>query len=92
MANPMNQARLSQLPLYSLGKLFQGEDVDLDDILHEACTVLCPKKLGEMLYEDSALFQDAGLEGISTETENALCASATLLFRTILWWSNSWTG
>ena len=50
LANPMNQPRLSQLPLYSLGKLFQGEDVDLDDILHEACTVLCPKKLGKMLY------------------------------------------
>ncbi len=72
LANPMNQPRLSQLPLYSLGKLFQGEDVDLEDILHEACTVLSPKKLGKILYEDSALFQDAGLEGISTEQKSAL--------------------
>jgi hypothetical protein len=46
--------------------------VDLDDILHEACTVLCPKKLGKMLFEDSALFQDAGLAGISTEQRSAL--------------------
>ncbi len=72
LANPMNQPRLSQLPLYSLGKIFQGEDVNLEDILHEACTVLCPKKLGEMLYEDSALFQDTGLEGISMEKKSAL--------------------
>ncbi len=72
MANPMNQAHLSQLPLYSLGRIFQGEDVDLDEILHEACTVLCPKKLGELLYEDSDLFEGAGLAGISAEKKAAL--------------------
>lgn len=72
ISNPMNQARLSQLPLYSLGKIFQGEDVNLDEILLEACSVLCPKGLGEMLYEDSKLFQEKGLLQISTEEKNAL--------------------
>ena len=72
VSNPMNQARLSQLPLYSLGKIFQSEEVNLDEILYEACTVLCPKQLGEMLFEDSMLFQEKGLAEFSAAEKDAL--------------------
>lgn len=71
MANPMNQPWLSQLPLYSLGRLYQdaGED---PASLEEACAVLCPRKLAPLLLEDLALFQDQGLEAMDADRLAAL--------------------
>ena len=65
MTNPMNQAFLSQLPLYSLGRLYQGAETDPAALLEEACSVLCPRGLGELLFEDSRKLQDTGLEKFS---------------------------
>jgi len=65
MSNPMNQARLSQIPLYTLGQIYQESDIDMDTLLEEACLVLCPKGLGELLLEDSSLFHDRGLDNMN---------------------------
>jgi len=68
MANPMNQASLSQIALYSLGKLYQEDGINPETILEEAFSALCPPKIGKLLLEDSVQFQDKGLDNFS-ETE-----------------------
>jgi hypothetical protein len=65
MANPMNQACLSQLALYSLGRLYNDDGADMGSLLEEACTVLCPAKLGRQLFQDASLFQEKGLDQLS---------------------------
>lgn len=71
MSNPMNQAFLSQIPLYTLSRLYQGVDLDPAALLEEACNVLCPRVLRTQLFEDATLFQQGGLGKIS-EAEKAL--------------------
>lgn len=65
MANPMNQAFLSQLPLYTLSRLYQGAETDPAALLEEACSVLCPRGLGELLLENSKVLQEKGLDNFS---------------------------
>ena len=77
MANPMNQARLSQLPLYSLGKLYNDDDADMDNLLEEACNVLCPAKLGSQLFQDATMFQDKGLDQLSDSDKAEIIARYT---------------
>ena len=71
MANPMNQAWLSQIPLYTLSGLYRGADPDPASLLEEACNVLCPRVLRTQLFEDAVLFQEGGLGRIS-DAEKAL--------------------
>ena len=72
MANPMNQASLSQISLYSLGKLYQEDGFNSETILEEAFNTLCPPKISTLLLEDSILFQDKGLENFSAEEFKSL--------------------
>lgn len=65
MSNPMNQPFLSQIPLYSLSQFHQGSESNRDDMLQEACAVLCSAELGELLQSDIADFQDKGLANFS---------------------------
>lgn len=67
MANPMNQASLSQIALYSLGKLYQEDGFNSETILEEAFNTLCPPKISALLLEDSIHFQNKGLENFSAE-------------------------
>jgi hypothetical protein len=64
LANPMNQAYLSQLPLYSLSQYYQG-NTDNDDMLKQACEALCPEPLSEYILEDASFFQQKGLVGMN---------------------------
>lgn len=71
MANPMNQAFLSQLPLYALSRLYQG-DTDAAALLEEAISVLCGSRLAPLVAADVALFQDRGLAALSDSEKAAL--------------------
>ena len=70
ISNPMNQASLSQLPLYSLSKIYNEVDVNTELLLEEACRVLCPEKLANQLIEDWPLFEEKGLS-VLTDSEKA---------------------
>jgi hypothetical protein len=63
LANPMNQAYISQLPLFSLGQYYQGsKDTEL---LQKACEALCPSSLATYIVEDAVTFQQHGLANLS---------------------------
>jgi len=70
LANPMNQAYLSQLPLFTLSSQYQG--IANDNLLSQACQTLCPPGLAECLVQDAGLFQTQGLSGITSETKAKL--------------------
>lgn len=63
IANPMNQAYLSQLALYSLSQYYQG--VSEKDLLQQACKALCLEPLSAMIIEDASYFQQQGLAAMS---------------------------
>jgi len=63
IANPMNQAYLSQIPLYSLSNIYSG-NTDGDQ-LKFACETLCPPALAKLILEDADFFQHQGLTDIS---------------------------
>ncbi len=70
IANPMNQAYLSQLPLFSLSNIYRG-NTDGNQ-LKLACEALCPAPLAEIILEDAALFQQQGLSNINANDKQAL--------------------
>src|SRR5690606_13501671 len=55
LANPMNQALLSQIPLHSLAGLYRDDSYDPAQAFSAACTSLCPPALAAALQEDAAL-------------------------------------
>ncbi len=59
IANPMNQAYLSQLPLFSLGNLYSKNTADHQ--LKFACETLCSAPLAKAILEDADFFQHQGL-------------------------------
>lgn len=63
IANPMNQAYLSQLPLYSLSHIYSGKTGG--DHLKSACEALCPAPLAKAILQDADFFQHQGLTGIN---------------------------
>ena len=62
LANPMNQAYLSQLPLFTLGNLYAGNPVAANQVFAQACRALCPPALADALLVDAESFQAGGLE------------------------------
>lgn len=72
LANPMNQAALSQLPLHTLASLYQDSTATRDALLKEACSSLLPQELAEALLQDAASFQHEGLERFAPERRQAL--------------------
>lgn len=65
LANPMNQAYLSQLPLYALAALYRGTHVSFP----RACDTLCPPLLSQALQEDVDKFQQHGLYSLDAATK-----------------------
>lgn len=64
--NPMNQAWLSQIPLLTLPRAYQdGAAYNPDSAFIAACQALCRPDLAEALIEDTALFQDQGLDKLT---------------------------
>jgi hypothetical protein len=72
LANPMNQAHLSQLPLYSLPALYAQASLEPEQLFREACMNLCPPGLAQALLEDADSFQNAGLESFSKSEKQHL--------------------
>ncbi|KOP27686.1 hyaluronidase [Hapalosiphon sp. MRB220] len=71
--NPMNQAHLSQIPLMTLTMSYQRRNYySPSDAFVEAVERLCPAELAHTLVEDVSLFQDHGLEQLSTNTKQYL--------------------
>jgi hypothetical protein len=66
----MNQAYLSKLPLYTLSRIYQG--LESNNMLEEACAVLCPPIMAPLLQEGSAAFQEKGLEKLNESTRAEL--------------------
>ena len=70
LANPMNESRLSQVPLHALAALYRGETPSLE----HACLALCGETVGALLLEDAARFQDQGLDAMDAADTRALRA------------------
>lgn len=69
--NPMNQARLSQIPLCTLADSYsQGAAYDPDRSFEAACRDRCGTTLGSMVIEDFDLFQKIGLQQMTAAARN----------------------
>lgn len=68
MSNPMNEAYLSQLALYSLSKLYQFEGKPIR--FEEMCKRVCPPVMANLLTQDGLLFHSLGLDTL-TEGDKA---------------------
>jgi len=68
LANPMNQAYLSQLPVSALAALHAGKPVSFAD----ACNKLCPPALSQALQEDVEKFQTKGLDALDDASKQQL--------------------
>ena len=62
LSNPMNQAYLSQLPLYALSAVYAQQPTTPEHLFGAACNALCPPDLAQALLQDAASFQAAGLD------------------------------
>ncbi len=66
--NPMNQARLSRIPLQTLPMAYsQGEAYCGRTAFNAACKELCSTEMAAHLGEDLGAFQDVGLQGMDAE-------------------------
>jgi len=75
LANPMNQAFLSQLPLASLAHNYRSrDDYDPDRFWQQDTTRLVGAEMTALLQRDVDLFQYSGLEHIAMETRRNLIA------------------
>lgn len=72
LANPMNQAYLSQLPLVSLAALYTDKPSSASQAFTEAWQTLCSPELATALQEDVELFHTVGLAGISAQDHKLL--------------------
>ncbi len=73
--NPMNQPRLSRIPLATLPRAYrEGNAYDPKQALASACLAQCPAAMATRLQEDLALLQDSGLEALDTRQREALRA------------------
>jgi hyaluronoglucosaminidase len=72
LSNPMNQAYLSQLPLYSLSKLysFEGRTPRFEEI----CQRCCSPAVASLLMQDGLLFHSLGVETLAEDDKVRLLA------------------
>jgi hypothetical protein len=68
LANPMNQAYLSQLPIHALASLYAGKPASFAD----ACLALCPPALSQALQDDVESFQTTGLDSLAAASKEQL--------------------
>jgi hyaluronoglucosaminidase len=71
LANPMNEPYLSQIPLYSLPRLYR-EQVSPSEALQHALKQLCSPKLAALLTEDAGLFETQGLDQLDAGKKSTL--------------------
>lgn len=75
LANPMNQAFLSQLPLASLAHNYRLRDAyDPEQFWREQAPVLYGAELAALLQRDVELFQTQGLDQLNTRERELLSA------------------
>lgn len=72
LANPMNEALLSQIPLHTLAALYARNTYDPAQAFISACTSLCPPQLAAALIEDAPAFQHGGLDSFTASQQRAL--------------------
>jgi hyaluronoglucosaminidase len=66
--NPMNQARLSQIPLSTLPRAYRESGIyNPDQAFIDACNQLCEPQLAGYIIEDIAHFQDEGLRQLTID-------------------------
>jgi len=71
--NPMNQAWLSKIPLFTLLDSYrQGDTYSPDMSFDMACNTLCEEGLREDMKSDLEFFNKVGLDGFSTDRSNTL--------------------
>jgi len=70
LSNPMNQAFLSQIPLFTLSQNYLGKPEK--STLETACKSLCSAELAEQLIQDAACFQSEGLQKIGPKKKRLL--------------------
>ena len=65
--NPMNQVRLSEIPLHSLSTLYRDPVAyDVESMFAESARHLCGDAVGGALIADLERFQDKGLDALSS--------------------------
>jgi hyaluronoglucosaminidase len=74
LANPMNEAYLSQIPLYSLPLIYNAQTQPAD-LLRKSCEKLCPAPLAELLMRDAGLFGAHGLDSLDENSKQQLIIS-----------------
>jgi hyaluronoglucosaminidase len=72
LVNPMNEAYLSQIPLFSLAAIYSHAEYDAEQIFQNACNALCGPELAAALIEDVEHFQTGGLEVLTPAGKTAL--------------------
>ena len=73
--NPMNQARLSEIPICSLAALYRdSHGYEPGAVFAAAAGELCGEEVGVALHEDLERFQDIGLGGLSDVEKRSLRA------------------
>jgi hypothetical protein len=73
LANPMNQAFLSQLPLASLAQSYRlGDSYRADEFWNENIAPLVGEPLAQLLRRDAPRFQTEGLDALSAQERDAL--------------------
>lgn len=66
--NPMNQAFLSQIPIWTLGEIYrQKSDYDPDTALSGALADLCERRFADTILDDVERFAETGLEDLSED-------------------------
>ena len=71
--NPMNQAWLSQIPIWTLGESYRAkEGYDPQKAHVNAVETLCDTQLAAAILEDVSMFEDLGLDGMSDDQKRAL--------------------
>jgi len=72
LANPMNQAWLSRIPLWALAARYAGSKADATSLLRQSLAALCSPALADHLAEDANSFQQQGLEQMAESRKLAL--------------------
>ena len=72
LANPMNEAYLSQLPLFSLAKIYTADNYQVNRIFATACDALCPPELAQTIQADAERFQHQGIDSFTPAEKAAL--------------------
>ena len=78
--NPMNQARLSEVPIHTLAALYRDPDAyHPPSVFASSARQLCGQGIAQALVEDLEGFQDCGLDGLTDVEKTELRSRYTAL-------------